>query len=164
MYTGNEWFNKTWMLPLESVRQMHFFLSSFEWQAMIDSLLVLKQSADTPLIKFDSRSAQNQQYLSPASFSTASNITIFMITFVNSKATSPADKSLPAVRLFRLHTTESVTDLSKEWISILDMIQQQTETDSKHDIKTVPLMRPMKMEQERKEGQGLLNKGLCLIH
>ncbi len=44
------------------------------------------------------------------------------------------------------------------------MIQQQTETDSKHDIKTVPLMRPMKMEQERKEGQGLLNKGLCLIH
>ncbi len=43
------------------------------------------------------------------------------------------------------------------------MLQQQTETD-KHDLKTVPLMRQMEMEQERKEGQGLLNKGLCLIH
>lgn len=44
------------------------------------------------------------------------------------------------------------------------MLQQQTETDSKHDLKTVPLMRTMEMEQERKEGQGLLNTGLCLIH
>ncbi len=108
MYTANEWFKKKKLnAPVRISKTNGFFLSSFEWQAMIDSLLVLKQSADILLIKTDSRSAQNQQYLSPTSFQhcTASNITTFMITFVNytvSKATSPADKSSTAEALVSL--------------------------------------------------------------